>query len=575
MWCCALSLVAMSGPLGIMPPLWAWVAEWIVVGCLAVVSTGHALRLWPDRYIQLASHMQLWLPLMIPTIGLYATKQEVYASLFIVMIASAGALLHRKLTLATIGTVAILASVLLVRADGEFFGVYISAVWFAGIAAVTIHMTMSRAFLRVAEMRDVADQNAREASERLAELQRAQEERARLQEQLLHSQRMEAVGTLAAGIAHDMNNVLMSISSLASLLEDSDRRTMHEDVNLILMQTERGASLTRSLLAFSRRGQYRKRPIALWEVVRQLIPILQRTLPKSIAIRVELPDERVCVEADSTHLEQMLLNLALNARDAMGGAGTLSIVGDLARDGRARLRVGDTGTGMDEATRIRVFEPFFTTKPLGKGTGLGLSTVWGIVQAHGGEITVDSTPGAGATFTILLPASDAEPTPRIPLTRLPTAEPVIEVRGTVLVVDDEAAVRNTSMRLLERMGLDVITAENGLDALAKLHDGVQLVVLDMGMPVMGGAECFRRLRERSDVPVLIATGFASDEEAQAIVARGASLLEKPFTSARLKHEVSRLLARTPTVSRHAAQVAASGRSSEHRDPAADRRLDVR
>jgi len=270
--------------------------------------------------------------------------------------------------------------------------------------------------------------------------------------------------------------------------------------------------------------------------------MLERTLPKSIEIRTELPDTQVCVEADPVHLEQAVVNIAVNARDAMNGAGTLWIRGDL-HAGRARLRVTDTGIGMDEATRLRLFEPFFTTKPLGKGTGLGLSTVWGIVQAHDGTITVESRPGMGSTFSISLPVSSANPTLRMSYSRLPTADERKALRGTVMVVDDEEAVRNTSKRLLERMGLDVITAEHGEDALAKLTPAIELVVLDMGMPVMGGPECFRRIRERSNVPVLIATGYAADEDAQAIVAQGASLLEKPFTSTQLKHEVARLLAR--------------------------------
>jgi CheY-like chemotaxis protein len=195
---------------------------------------------------------------------------------------------------------------------------------------------------------------------------------------------------------------------------------------------------------------------------------------------------------------------------------------------------------MDEATRRRAFEPFFTTKPQGKGTGLGLSTVWGIVQSHGGTVTIDSKPGLGSTFEIVLPLSKAKPV-TLP-TRVLSEQAV--VRGTVLLVDDEPAVRMTSKRLLERMGLDVFTAENGAAALELYSEhaaDIRLVILDMGMPVMGGAECFRRLRERSDVPVLIATGYTNDDEAQSLVSAGATILEKPFSAQQLKAEVLRLI----------------------------------
>ncbi len=544
-WVCSVLIVGLSEPLGIMPPYWAWLLEWGVVAGLALLSLGHALRRIPDRFVQLASHTQLWLCVLIPILGLYATKQEVYGTMLIVLVASSGTLMQRKLTLFTIAAIAAMGTVLLVRAHGPFAWVYISALLFAAVGAVIVHMLMSRALVRAAQLSDVANEAARELAQRLDELQRAEAERARLQDQLLHSQRMEAVGTLAAGIAHDMNNVLASISSLAALtLDEHDRSVVREDLERIIAQTERGAALTRGLLAFSRRGQYRKRRMSLWDVVRQLIPILERTLPKSIGIRSELPTERVCVLADPAHFEQVLVNLALNARDAMRGTGRLWIRGTVTPEARAQLRVTDSGEGMDSATRLRVFEPFFTTKALGKGTGRGRSTVWGIVQAHDGTITVESQPGSGATFTIELPTTDAHPSVRLSSPRLSTADVIgSELQGKVMVVDDEAAVRNTSKRLLQRMGLDVITAENGQDALDKFDASIQLVVLDMGMPVMGGAECFRRLRETSNVPILIATGYAIDEEAQAMVAQGAALLEKPFSAHQLRQEVSRLLAR--------------------------------
>src|SRR6185503_8087570 len=199
-------------------------------------------------------------------------------------------------------------------------------------------------------------------------------------------------------------------------------------------------------------------------------------------IHCSLRDD-VVIDADPKQIEQVLINLALNARDAMPSGGALRISGQLAGD-HAKLCVSDSGTGMDEATRLRVFEPFFTTKALGKGTGLGLSMVWGIVQAHHGSITIDSQPGAGATFTIALPLSAGVP---IPLSRATTSQEISPAGGRVLIVDDEPGVRNTSKRLLERIGLTVVTANNGLDALDKIstNEAFDLVILDMGMPGMG------------------------------------------------------------------------------------------
>jgi CheY-like chemotaxis protein len=232
------------------------------------------------------------------------------------------------------------------------------------------------------------------------------------------------------------------------------------------------------------------------------------------------------------------VNLAVNAADAMDGSGTLAIVGDVVGE-RARLRVTDTGKGMDEATRRRVFEPFFTTKELGRGSGLGLSTVWGIVQAHGGTIDVESAPGRGTTFTVWLPIVDGAPKPA---PKRATARPVSAVRR-VLVVDDEVAVRTSTQRLLERIGIEVAVAVDGNDAL-RIYDAeagaFDAIVLDMGMPGMGGAECFRHLRERGDVPVLIATGYADDRAVQALVEAGAALIEKPYGAEDLRRQVLRM-----------------------------------
>ena len=536
------TLLALVGPLGIMPPLPVYLFDF---GMLAIAIVLGALLLRnriPERRMFIAAACVQWTGLVSIVVSMYATNRQAYALLLMLQIGTAGVQLDRRIAIASISMLVGFGIPLVIRAGGPDTRVYVSMLALGGYAAFVIHTTMRQALVRSEKDRAAAADAASKRTEQLAQLQLANEERERLHDQLLHAQRMEAVGTLAAGIAHDMNNVLASIRNLGHLLlSDVSDGKLRADIEQIIGQTDRGAALTRGLLAFSRRGQYRKRVIRLDEVLRQVMPLLERTLPKSITIRNEVKLIDAGIEADETQLEQVLVNLALNAKDAMDGAGTLTIAADVDPEAhKVHILVTDTGCGMDAATRRRAFEPFFTTKPQGKGTGLGLSTVWGIVQSHGGTVTVESQPGRGSTFKIVLPLSKAKPT------TLPTrvlSEQAI-VRGTVLLVDDEAAVRSTSKRLLERMGLDVVAAENGaeaLDAYSKHEADIRLVILDMGMPVMGGAECFRRLRERSDVPVLIATGYSNDEEAQSLVSAGAMILEKPFSSQQFKSEVLRLI----------------------------------
>ncbi|MDB4957998.1 MAG: domain S-box [Myxococcales bacterium] len=535
---------------GIWPGDVTYAVTWGVIAVLAILTAAIVRQRIPVRFAHLAAIAVLWCPMFATALTLYTTRNQVFAVFFIVQVASAGILLHTRLVLSTLAIGSVLATALLLRSGQPYSGVFASTIVVAALFATMIHFLMLRALVEAEGHRVAEAQTNKQLARRLTELEQSQVARATLQEQLLHAQRMEAVGTLAAGIAHDMNNVLASVTSFASLLRDDIGES--EDVNQILQQAERGAALTRGLLAFSRRGQYRKQVVHVERVVRDVLPLLARTLPKSIEIRAELVLGDVCIEADPVHIHQVLVNFGLNAADAMDGKGTIVITGDvITLDGSSfslpagryiRLRVTDTGRGMDSATRSRVFEPFFTTKLLGHGTGLGLSTVWGVVQAHGGAVDVESAVGEGTTFRAHLPVTDRKPAaqvgPRV-------SQPILR-RSTVLVVDDEAAVRESTRRLLQKIGLDVVTAIHGEDALrvfAEHGDAIKLVVLDMGMPVMGGAECFRHIRERSAVPVLIATGYAVDAEAQALVAAGATILEKPFPSADLQREVARLMHR--------------------------------
>ncbi len=473
----------------------------IILTILAVVSW---LRWIPERWTHAASAAVLWAPIAITIGTMYFGDNNVLVVLLVVEIASTGILLATSWTVATLVATNLLALPLQLSSGGPLAPLFASTIVTASLFALLIHVIMRRALVE-AELHRLAEAaSAQQLARKLDELERSQQERAQLLEQLIHSQRMEAVGTLAAGVAHDMNNVLASISSGADLaLDRVTDPSARADIEQLVVQASRGASLTRGLLAFSRRGQYIKHAIRISDVLDEVIPLLGRTLPKTIEVRHELADGDVRVEGDLVHLGQVLINLGLNAADAMSGAGVLVIVSDVVELGGhpqlpagryARWRVTDTGCGMDAATSLRVFEPFFTTKPLGRGTGLGLSTVWGIVRAHDGEITVASELGKGTTFTIHLPLTDA---PEASSARTSKGHPISN--ATVMVVDDEPAVRETTRRLLVRMGLVVLTATNGhegLQVFAEHQGAISLVILDIGMPVMGGAECFRRLRLR-------------------------------------------------------------------------------
>ncbi|MEP6864542.1 MAG: response regulator [Deltaproteobacteria bacterium] len=390
-----------------------------------------------------------------------------------------------------------------------------------------------------------------ESEQRFGELARSEQARAELADQLVHAQRLEAVGTLAAGLAHDMNNVLAAIMGLADGLAETVQDPLaRADAADILREAERGAELTRGLLSFSRRGHYRREVLRVGTLVDEVAALLGRTLPKTVTIEKQVGEGDACIEGDPTQFSQALVNLGINASDAMTGHGRLVIDSDViaVEAGSAlslvpgcyvRLRVTDSGTGMDTATRARVFEPFFTTKAMGKGTGLGLALVWGVVKKARGTVTVDSVLGHGSTFSIYLPLSAGKPVAVV----APTASGRFQ-RGTVLVIDDEPAVRATTVKMLERLGLRTLAADGGVAGLA-LYDAhaaeIGLVVLDMGMPGMNGAEVFRALRTRGNVPILIATGYAVEEELQQLVAAGARLLEKPYKLAVLESEVERAL----------------------------------
>lgn len=380
--------------------------------------------------------------------------------------------------------------------------------------------------------------------------------RKQLEEQLLQAQKMEAVGILAGGVAHDFNNILSAIVGYASLLQ---MRLAADDplaghVERILAAAERAANLTSSLLAFSRKQEAELRPVNLNETVLGFHRILARLIGEDIDLSLRLADEALVIDADPRQLEQVLMNLATNSRDAMPHGGRLAIAtaavelqdgAGVAPAGRyAAISVSDTGSGMSADVRARVFEPFFTTKEAGKGTGLGLAIVQGIVEKHGGHLTVDSGPGRGTTVTVFLPRRDAA----VPAAAARRGEPIPRGRETILLVEDEAAVRQVTRSMLEEFGYTVLEAVDGVSAqyvFRENRERVDLVLCDLLMPRLNGRETLRGLREmRPEVPAVFISGYTADVIAQKGLAdEGVSLLMKPLDPATLLRTVRAVLDR--------------------------------
>lgn len=359
-----------------------------------------------------------------------------------------------------------------------------------------------------------------------------------LEDQLRHAQKLDAIGKLAGGIAHDSNNLLTAIygyaeSLLRSLPYGDARRA---DAEGVLQAAKRSSALIRQLLAFARRQPMQLRVHDLREVIGSLLPILKRLLGSSIELTTPTGLQACPVELDRVQMEQVLVNLAVNARDAMPGGGRLEIGCGLANDGReVVVTVRDWGAGMREEVRLRAFEPFFTTKDPAKGTGLGLATVYGIVRQFGGSITLDSAPGAGTTARIRLPRAEAAATTPMPEGR-PEPTPLPVERGAILVVEDEPMLRALALRELRRMGFEVLAAADGREAatLAAAHrDRLRLVVTDVVMPGLQGREWVElAFGDRRDVPVIYMSGYADDVESWQLKPHE-TFLAKPFAASEL------------------------------------------
>ncbi len=380
-----------------------------------------------------------------------------------------------------------------------------------------------------------------------------------LQQQLRHAQKMEAVGRLAGGVAHDFNNVLSVILGLGHSIADGllPEDPLRGDLEDILAAADRASALTRQLLAFSRKQVMQPEILDLGQLIRGAEKMLRRVMGEDVEVVLSLADGLRCVKADRGQLEQVLLNLAVNARDAMPEGGRLTIETaevdldetyaerhhDVTPGRYLQIAVSDDGTGMDRATLDHLFEPFFTTKPAGKGTGLGLSTVYGIVRQSGGHVWVYSEVGRGTTFKVYLPASNEarSPGPR-------AAPPARGGEETILLVEDEPMVRNLAARLLRRQGYHVLEAANGGEALllAEGHGGpIHLLLTDVVMPSMSGKQLAARLSAlRPGLGVLFMSGYAEN----AIVHGGAlepgvEFIEKPLSAPALNRKVREVLDR--------------------------------
>ncbi|HEX2485675.1 MAG TPA: PAS domain S-box protein [Myxococcota bacterium] len=372
---------------------------------------------------------------------------------------------------------------------------------------------------------------------------------AELEVQLRQQQKLEAIGTLATGVAHDFNNLLTGVLGYAELLEkdEVEPETLREAIGVIGQAARRGTELTSQLLRFSPRAPRASGLVDLHDVVAEVVALTARTFPRNVEVRTALAAPRSTVSGDAGQLQQVLLNLVLNARDAMPAGGTVSIETALPGEGweEIALRVRDGGVGIDEALRERIFEPFFTTKPREKGTGLGLAVAYGIVESHGGSIRVDSAPGAGATFEVRLPLCEGT-APRADARRLAVATGA----GRVLVVDDEPTVRRVARRMLERLGYEACEAADGDEALLRVGEAgrpFDLVLLDLDMPNVDGRACLLGLqRIAPDLPVVLSTGLPAGELPAALLARVAGILPKPYALASLGNAVAQALTRRAT-----------------------------
>jgi len=370
-------------------------------------------------------------------------------------------------------------------------------------------------------------------------------EQKHMEEQMRQTQKLESLGVLAGGLAHDFNNLLTGIMGNASLsMEDLENPvSLREHIGEILMSSERAALLVRQMLAYAGKGRYLIEPIDVSQQITEIVALIRTSIPRSVQLVLQLDSDPPRVDADRSQLHQLIMNLAINAAEAIGEQpGTVTITTSHTRindEGQVVLTITDTGCGMDEATKSQMFDPFFTTKFTGRG--LGLAAVMGIIRTHRGSISVDSAPGKGTTVAVVLPASTA-------VTPAAAAVEPVELRGSghILVVDDEDLVRNLAKFTLERYGYTTELASNGeegLNIFSARPGEFAAVILDLTMPVMGGEEMLTHVRRiRPDVPVVLSSGFSEIDALRRFHDRGlAGFLQKPYTATALARKLKQAL----------------------------------
>ncbi len=391
----------------------------------------------------------------------------------------------------------------------------------------------------------------------VSERKKTEEEKHKLETQLQQAQKMESIGTLAGGIAHDFNNILMGIQGNASLmlLKIDSEHPNHEKIKNIETYVQNGTALTKQLLGFARRGKYLIKATDLNEIIDKSSSLFART-KKEIQVHTDLYEDLWTAEVDRGQIEQVLLNLYVNAWQAMSNGGDLylqteNVILDRSyvkpykvEPGRyVKISVSDTGVGIDKETQERIFEPFFTTKEMGRGTGLGLASVYGIIKSHSGYINVYSENERGTIFTIYLPASAKE----VFIEEEGSPAMLIKGTGTILLIDDEKMILDIGLELLEELGYTVLSAMNGqeaIDVFQKDQDNIDLVIMDMIMPGMGGGETFDRLKEiNPEVKVLLSSGYSINGQATKIIRRGCDgFIQKPFNMYQLAEKIQKILA---------------------------------
>ena len=389
----------------------------------------------------------------------------------------------------------------------------------------------------------------------VSERKKAEEEKHKLETQLQQAQKMESIGTLAGGIAHDFNNILMGIQGNASLmlLKINSEHPNYEKIKNIETYVQNGTTLTKQLLGFARRGKYLVKATDLNDIIDKSSSLFART-KKEIQVHTNFFDTIWTVEVDRGQIEQVLLNLYVNAWQAMLDGGDLylsteNVILDRTyvkpykvEPGRyVKISVTDTGVGIDKSTQERIFEPFFTTKEMGRGTGLGLASVYGIIKSHGGYINVYSELDQGTTFTIYLPASGKEADGETEV-----LVDIVKGSGTILLIDDEKMILDVGRELLVELGYTVLPAMSGqeaMDVYEKEQDKIDMIIMDMIMPGMSGSETFDRLKKiNPDVKILLSSGYSVDGQATQILRRGCDgFIQKPFNMNQLAEKIQKIL----------------------------------